>query len=134
MKDELVTNWSWKWFGFWRGAKERSGNIPAVEDFVDEAWRPPDKEPILQYLEHTPVILVASAGHHECLLCPEPLLSASYHSDGIWLWPTSLAHYARQHSVRLPSPFESWIRGKQCHPPEKVNVRLDQLPWPNETK
>src|SRR4051812_31939747 len=100
-------DWPWNWFGFWGDVSLPDGELPALADFVDPDWNPDHKEGILEYLTRAPVILAASAGHAKCLLCPEMLAMAAFQSDGEWLWPTSLRHYATAHAVRIPVRFES---------------------------
>ncbi|NYH52039.1 hypothetical protein HNR06_001628 [Nocardiopsis arvandica] len=34
-----------------------------------------------------------------------PICSLAVLTDGVWLWPSDLAHYVREYDVRLPAPF-----------------------------
>jgi hypothetical protein len=132
-KDEIAANWSRNWFGFWGDSEE--GTTPeSLLDFVDPSWVPPDRQRLLNYIENAPCVVAASAGYAPCFLCSERMEKAAFQSDGLWLWPSHLLHYLKEHAVRLPRRMEDHIRSQNYAVRENLKVRLDQLPWPSDDK
>lgn len=66
----------------------------------------PDEEIIVNYLQQAPV-LIASPGMVRDVLAPEIgyIGSLSFHSDGVWCWPSDLAHYVARYHIELPAAF-----------------------------
>ena len=48
-------------------------------------------------------------GLSDCRLCGRVNGSAEF-TDGVYLWPEGLAHYVREHSVKLPNEVLAHIR------------------------
>ncbi len=48
-------------------------------------------------------------GFSGCRLCGEVNGSAEF-TDGVYLWPEGLAHYVREHSVKLPDEVLAHVR------------------------
>ena len=87
--------------GYWAG---RAGDgWPDPADFVDLSMDEFEREDVAAHLEHG-VIARAFMGLSRCRLCGE-LNGALELSDGTYIWPEGLAHYVRDHSVRLPHEF-----------------------------
>ena len=84
--------------GYWRSESDDRWPDPAT--FVDEGWDDDERRLVAAYLEEgfTPW---AAAGFSPCRLCGKPNGSAEL-TDGVYLWPEGLAHYVREHAVRLP--------------------------------
>jgi hypothetical protein len=91
--------------GFWRDGIE--GDWPDPHDFVDAAWDARARDLVAGYLEQGFIRWVA-AGFSECRLCGRANGSAEF-TDGVYLWPEGLAHYVRDHSVRLPDEVVAYI-------------------------
>jgi hypothetical protein len=73
---------------------------PDPRDFIDVTWSDQERNLVASYLEQGDVPW-AQAGLSTCRLCGKPNGSAEL-TDGVFLWPEGLAHYVRDHSVRLP--------------------------------
>ena len=54
MNLNLINNWPYKWFGFWK--HEGSNNsikcdhLPSINEFIDSTWQPEYKQEIIKYL------------------------------------------------------------------------------------
>lgn len=121
--------WNQHWFGYWR-VNDKETHLPLLADFVDPTWQPEDKMSLIAYLKGAPLALVTSGHFLKCSLCSRELQRGAHRSDGTWLWPDSLAHYVEEHGVRLPLNFERQIRDRDYRPPQELDVRVEQLPWP----
>jgi hypothetical protein len=97
--------------GYWCGASDRSPDenecLPDPRDLIDESWNQ-ERELVASYLEHgrRPWVF---AGHSYCRLCGMVNGSAEF-TDGVYLWPEGLAHYVREHSVKLPDEVLAHVR------------------------
>ncbi|MGW4244224.1 hypothetical protein [Nocardia sp. NPDC004722] len=77
-----------------------------------------ERASILAYLENAPVIREDS-GFDADLLEPErtQAISRRYHTDGVWIWPASVAYYLREHKAPPQRPLTDHIRSKGFQPP-----------------
>ncbi|MEU7900479.1 hypothetical protein AB0B45_47555 [Nonomuraea sp. NPDC049152] len=85
--------------GYWSSAD--TPDWPNPNDWVDLDWDDRERELVAIYLAggiHAPY---ATAGPSECRICKQANGSLEL-TDGTYLWPEGLAHYVRDHSVRLP--------------------------------
>ena len=98
--------------GYWRSDSDPSLPDPAA--FVDKAWDEDERHQVDWYFSHGTMLRVAM-GFSRCRVCGEPNGSAEF-TDGTYVWPEGLAHYVREHAVRLPNPVI-----------EHVKRRLDEL-------
>jgi hypothetical protein len=112
--------------GYWsNGADE---GWPNPRDLVDETWDERERDQVASYLEQGFIPWVA-AGPSACRLCGAPNGSAEL-TDGVYLWPEGLAHYVRDHSVRLPDEVVAHIKDR-LHGLESLTVDRDW--WPTVT-
>jgi hypothetical protein len=49
-------------------------------------------------------------GYSTCRICGDYRNGDRELTDGVYLWPQGLAHYVREHQVRLPSQFLDHVR------------------------
>ena len=91
--------------GYW-GSEPRSG-YPDPHDLIDEAWDEEQRWVVASYLD-TGTYLRGALGLSPCRICAQPNGSGEY-TDGTLAWPEGLAHYVREHSVRLPASIEEHI-------------------------
>ena len=129
---KILTSWPHQWYGFWRWEGHDYEELPIIEDAISLSWNPVDKDKIISYLSRSPIV-ISSMTTSNCLLCTEEVPSLCYHSDGLWLWPDSLAHYVRCHNVALPERFAQVIRERGYIPPQEAelpDVAVRDLPWP----
>ena len=85
--------------GYWRW--ERDPALPDPSDFVDKAWDHQERSLVASYLE-SGRLFRRFGGFSTCRICGERNGAKEY-TDGTFLWPEGLAHYVREHSVRLPA-------------------------------
>ncbi len=90
-----------KVIGYW--ADETHPDYPDPRDLVDESWRAAERAEVVSYLEHQRVAR-AFMGVSLCRMCGRRNGSLEL-TDGTYVWPDGLAHYVRDHGVRLPQPF-----------------------------
>lgn len=73
---------------------------------------PEERDRLLEYLEHAPVVL-AARGYDTDRLNPDdtPSVPLTFHTDGHWIWPGSVAYYLRRHNVPPKQDLVTHIRG-----------------------
>jgi len=87
--------------GYWEGKYDP--RWPRVTDFVDEHWDQRERRQVAQYLhEEGFSVPWRAAGGSRCRFCGVPN-GTNELTDGVYLWPEGLAHYVREHGVRLPA-------------------------------
>src|SRR5215469_7143701 len=90
--------------GLWTDELMRIGEggqeWPPVTRFVDENWDQAERDGVVSYLGQG-LTAWAMGGHSVCRFCGESNGCAE-RTDGVYLWPEGLAHYIRDHNVRLP--------------------------------
>ena len=47
-------------------------------------------------------------------------------TDGVYLWPEGLAHYVREHDVRLPDEFTEHVRRRKAL---NDSITVDETWW-----
>jgi hypothetical protein len=95
--------------GYWCDDRSPEGDRwPNPRDLIDESWSEYERHIVATYLEHG-FVPWGFAGVSECRLCGRVNGSAEF-TDGVFLWPEGLAHYIREHSVRLPDEVLAHIR------------------------
>ena len=95
--------------GYWRGGNaEDDDRWPDPRDLIDESWSNQERELVASYFEHgfKPWTFMGFSG---CRLCGDWNGSAEF-TDGVYLWPEGLAHYVREHSVKLPAQVLAHVR------------------------
>jgi len=85
----------------------------------------------LRYLQQGD-LFESCRGYSWCRFCcgaePEQMGAREF-TDGIWCWPEGLAHYIKDHNVRLPDEFyRSVMVGRQARK-RKYNKNIDTLFW-----
>ena len=93
--------------------------MPDPRDLIDESWSNQERELVASYLEHG-FRPWQFGGHSYCRLCGRVNGSAEF-TDGVYLWPEGLAHYVREHSVKLPDEVLAHIR-RRCDEVETLDV------------
>jgi hypothetical protein len=92
--------------GYWR--EELDDRWPDPRDLVDETWDERERGLVAAYLEEG-LRPWACAGYSHCRFCGKTNGCAEV-TDGVYLWPEGLAHYVREHSVRLPDDVLEYIK------------------------
>ncbi|MFJ1610229.1 hypothetical protein ACIOHS_43985 [Streptomyces sp. NPDC088253] len=68
----------------------------------------PSEELVARYLEQGEVVVAASQWVDDLLDADSKnICQYSIRTDGVWVWPDSLAYYVRRYHVRLPVEFLS---------------------------
>jgi hypothetical protein len=94
--------------GYWKPApsgiaRNQADEWPDPASFVDASWDADLRDMVADYLD-CGFVWRAFAGLSPCRLCGQSN-GALELSDGAFLWPSGLAHYIRDHQVRLPAEF-----------------------------
>jgi hypothetical protein len=95
--------------GYWcEDRSPESDRWPDPRDLIDESWSNQERELVARYFERgfKPWAFMGLSG---CRLCGQVNGSAEF-TDGVYLWPEGLAHYVREHSVKLPDEVLSHVR------------------------
>jgi hypothetical protein len=94
--------------GYWLGSGEKGW--PDAREFVDETWDESERGMVTRWLEHG-ARARAYRGLSLCRFCGIRN-GATELTDGSYIWPEGLAHYLRDHGVRLPRVFVDHIRAR----------------------
>ena len=84
--------------GYW--GDETDDRWPKPHDLVDYTWDRGERERVASYLDQG-FVPWSTPGVATCRICGRANGSSEF-TDGFYLWPEGLAHYVRDHSVRLP--------------------------------
>jgi hypothetical protein len=93
--------------GFW-GGPATDPSWPAVTEFVDLHWDVEERAFVADYLDRG-LVARSYMGYSRCRICGRDNGALEF-SDGTFVWPEGLAHYVRDHGVRLPEPFVAHAR------------------------
>lgn len=87
--------------GYWRS--EFEPDLPHPKDWVDATWNENERDAIIDYLDQG-LVRESYRGLSPCRMCGN---HNGYRelTDGTYVWPEGLAHYVRDHAVRLPRAF-----------------------------
>jgi len=94
--------------GYWRS--DREPDLPNPLDHVDTKWVNSEKNIVIKYLDRGEV-KNRYRGWSTCRIC-ECRNGSTSMTDGVWLWPSGLAHYLRKHNVKPPQEFINYIKGR----------------------
>ena len=99
--------------GYWRDPDEpESASLPAPEDWIDLGWDPVERAAVLDYLRRGRTHRFYS-GYARCRLgCPKGGMGNRDLTDGVYAWPSGLAHYVETHGVKPPEAFLAHVRRK----------------------
>jgi hypothetical protein len=128
----LFESWPHNWFGVWKNSEADPFQVPLFDEIVDASWNPSDLGDIVAYLKDCPVSITSQSLSEPCPLCGEVLddLTAQ-RSDGVWGWPSTLAHYVSKHHVRLPDRFAEHIRSNKYAVPTFPESQQGSDPEPS---
>src|SRR4051794_39808748 len=85
--------------GYWRN--EQHPEFPDPSALVDRTWEEDERHVLGVYLA-SGTMVATYMGRSHCRLCGQDNGSLEF-TDGVYQWPEGLAHYVREHSVRLPT-------------------------------
>ena len=128
-----LSNWTPRWFGFWADLGTGDDELPYRKDFEDDDCDSPTRDRVASFLRNAPMVLASSMWLVPCPICGASEFDpGGYRSDGEWLWPDSLAHEVKAHSVRVPDQF--FVRMEELHfsaPALPDDLNVDDLEWPS---
>lgn len=102
--------------GYWDGP--RTPGWPVPQDFVDPGWDALERDLVTDYLTQG-FVFRGFGGISRRRMCGQEN-GALELTDGTWYWPDGLAHYLRDHDVRLSQVFV-----------DHVNAQFDRLETPD---
>ncbi|MGZ4599251.1 hypothetical protein [Oryzihumus sp.] len=88
--------------GYWSVA-DGADQWPDPADWIDPAWDETDRLDLALYLSYG-LVARAFMGYSRCRICGAQNGNLEL-TDGVFVWPLGLAHYVRDHAVRLPGEF-----------------------------
>ena len=125
-----MIEWSENWFGIWRDDEGKYPQFPIMEYFLDPTWDRKVRFKAAAYLFDAVAALAAASPASKCQLCGHRNAQV-WKSDGVWLWPVSLAHLVEAHGVRVPKRFEMHMESNNFIPPKELpSKNWQDLPWP----
>ncbi|HEY8372751.1 MAG TPA: TNT domain-containing protein [Pseudonocardiaceae bacterium] len=80
-----------------------------------------ERQAVLAYLRKAPLVMAAFSGTTD-LLDPErgSVVPNAYHTDGVWVWPASMAYYLEHHRVPPPPDLVLHIRSRNYQWPKRL--------------
>ena len=93
--------------GLW--VSEERPDLPDPRALMDSGWDADEREDVASYLSYGTVAR-AYMGFSTCRVCGFSRNGNLEFTDGVFLWPQGLAHYVREHSVRLPAEIVDHAR------------------------
>lgn len=78
---------------------------------MDEGWDDDERIDVVHHLEHG-LVTRAYMGSSRCRFCDSAIGNLEL-TDGTFVWPEGLAHYVKEHGVRLPAEFVAHVQGQQ---------------------
>jgi hypothetical protein len=100
--------------GFW--ADYAHPCWPDPHELVDHDYGVSERQDVAGYLERGDVVEVYR-GWSWCRICGYDRNGHADLSDGTYLWPEGLAHYVREHHLRLPGKFTAHVASRRAGPP-----------------
>lgn len=94
--------------GYWRKKKDSGEFLPWPEQSIHTD----DDEIITKYLAKGKM-RDSYKGESLCRICGIRNGSCDL-TDGIYLWPSGLVHYVREHGVKLPKEFVDYVKEKSA--------------------
>lgn len=111
--------------GYWAEQGKPDSNYPDPHDLVDHDQPRDERFAVVDYLTRG-LVARAYMGRSRCRICGDPQNGNLELTDGTFLWPEGLAHYVRNHDVRLPTAFVEHILEQDDH---LSNRRDDRGQW-----
>jgi len=90
--------------GYWATPGDTESRDPDPLDLVDHDQSREERDIVFDYLTRG-LLARAYMGRSTCRICGDPENGNLELTDGTFLWPEGLAHYVRDHDVRLPTAF-----------------------------
>jgi hypothetical protein len=94
--------------GYWAEQGDPHGPYPDPHELVDPDQPREERLAAVDYLTRG-LVARAYTGWSRCRICGDPKNGNLELTDGTFLWPDGLAHYVRDHDVRLPTAFVEHI-------------------------
>lgn len=104
--------------GYWKGFGE-DRRFPNPKSLIDPAGEHPQRDKIIAYLRGG-IPQISWLGYSSCRFAcgvPDSEMGTLDLSDGTWIWPQGLAHYAEAHRIRLPREFTDHMHTNEFSPP-----------------
>lgn len=113
--------------GFFRELRHGKKDGPSLRESVRESGAL-DEAKVVSYLQAGKV-LMAAPGIVRDVLDPEGGIigSLSILTDGVYAWPSDLAHYVKRYHALLPEEFIAHVMSHGGHVPEHVDLSSVQL-------
>ena len=109
----------------WWGDRDENRHWPRPAKFVDPAWGSEERALVTDHLARG-AHLIRWRGLSGCRFCGRNNGSAEF-TDGSYYWPEGLAHYVREHDVRLPDEFVDFVSASPPLFPGHPMPEFDEL-------
>jgi hypothetical protein len=112
--------------GFFRELRHGAADGPSLRESIPKSG-PKTAAPLVAYLKNAP-ILFATPGVVEDILAPGTEIGPPHiRTDGVWCWPSDLAHYVEHYACRLPDEFAAHIKARNYRPPLDEEVDFEEI-------
>ena len=108
--------------GYWAEQGKPDSPYPDPHELIDPDQPREERFAVVDYLTRG-LVARAYMGLSRCRICGEPKNGNLELTDGAFLWPEGLAHYVRDHNVRLPTAFVEHIAQQDDHLSSRTDDR-----------
>lgn len=115
-----------KALGYWRSSDD--SQLPHPANLIDTTWDGEERALVVDYLDRGQISR-RFMGISRCRIC-NAQNGGDEKTDGVYIWPSGLAHYLEEHDVRLPHEFvvHALRRGEELNSPT-----VDRTWWARQT-
>lgn len=126
-----LDRWPHRWYGRWREIRGlESEDVPSIHDVLGWKWDEQELAKVVAYLR-AGALVIFSPGVAKSLLGGDKIIGThSWLTDGVWLWPETLAHYVEADKVCMPPAFLKHIKSNGYAVPANAGKDNSGLDWP----
>jgi len=127
-----LNDWPHRWYGRWKEEANDTAveHFPSIIDVSGAEWDDDEIQKVVSYLR-SGTVAIASPGIARNVVDGTQLsATTSWKSDGVWLWPDTLAHYLQRYRIQLPGKLVDHIRANGYVVPSVPEHALRNLDLP----
>jgi hypothetical protein len=87
-----------------------------------------NKDRVIAYLKSGTTLVYSPGRDDDVLDATKTAGSASIATDGVYVWPRTLAYYVQDYDVELPAEFEAHMQRCEWIAPETIDKSSVELP------
>jgi len=127
-----LTDWPHRWYGRWKEDAHDTAieQFPSIIDVSGAEWDEDEIQKVASYLRSGAIAIASPGIARNVVDGTQFAATTSWRSDGVWLWPDTLAHYLERYRIRLPAKLIDHIRANGYVVPTVTEHSLRSLEWP----